>query len=167
VNISDVCIETRSHNYISGLQVRACAVVRQAGTRELFIAGCCLLAHAGCSVSKPTPIEAGPQATVPPPWDTPLRLNPSHPPHIGQAYYPKEALAAGEQGRCLMAVIVEPDGSVSSSRLIQSSGSARLDAACAVAFAPDVRFIAATKNGTPVRVSVTIPITWCIDCGHQ
>jgi TonB family protein len=97
--------------------------------------------------------------------DTPLRIGPSHPPHIGQAYYPKDSLALGEQGTCDMAVTVEPDGSVSESHLVKSSGSTRLDAACAATFSSDVRFVPATKNGIPVRASVVIPVVWCIsDC---
>jgi TonB family protein len=90
------------------------------------------------------------------------RLDANHLPHIGQAYYPKESLVIPEEGICKMSVTVQPDGTISESHLVESSGFLRLDAACINAFPADVRFIPATKGGIPVKATVTIPIVWCL-----
>jgi TonB family protein len=90
------------------------------------------------------------------------RTDPSHLPHIGQAYYPRESLESGEEGLCKMSVTIEPDGTVSASHLVESSGFPRLDAACINAFPADVRFIPATKGGNPVKRTIILPIVWCL-----
>jgi TonB family protein len=90
------------------------------------------------------------------------RLDPNHLPHIGNAYYPMESRSIPEEGICKMGITVEPDGSVSESHLVETSGFLRLDAACINAFPADVRFIPATKGGIPVEATVTIPIVWCL-----
>jgi TonB family protein len=94
------------------------------------------------------------------------RLDPSHLPHVGQAYYPRESLEIPEEGICKMSVTIEPDGSVSASHLVDSSGFPRLDAACMNAFPADVRFIPATTGGNPVKRTIILPIVWClgVDC---
>jgi TonB family protein len=89
-------------------------------------------------------------------------LDPNHLPHIGNAYYPMESRSIPEEGICKMGITVEPDGSVSESHLVETSGFLRLDAACVNAFPADVRFIPATKGGIPVKATVTIPIVWCL-----
>ena len=62
----------------------------------------------------------------------------------------------------MMQVTIEADGSVSESHLVESSGFARLDTACINAFPADVRFIPATRDGMPVKVTVKQPIVWCL-----
>lgn len=94
---------------------------------------------------------------------TPPRVDPSHLPHVGQAYYPRESLEIPEEGICKMSVTIEADGSVSASHLVESSGFPRLDAACINAFPADVRFIPATKGGNPVKRTIILPIVWCLD----
>jgi TonB family protein len=96
---------------------------------------------------------------------TPPQLDPNHLAHIGQAYYPRESLAIPEEGICNMEVTIERDGSVSASHLVKSSSFSRLDAACQNAFPEDVRFIPATKDGTPIKVTVIVPIVWCLGVG--
>jgi len=93
---------------------------------------------------------------------TPPRLDVNHLPHIGNAYYPAESRSIPEEGTCKMGITVEPDGSVSESHLVGTSGFLRLDAACINAFPADVRFIPATKGGIPVKATVIIPIVWCL-----
>ena len=97
---------------------------------------------------------------------TPPRIDPSHLPHIGQAYYPRESLEIPEEGICKMSVTIEPDGRVSASHLVESSGFPRLDAACINAFPEDVRFIPGTKRGNPIKRTIILPIVWCVgvDC---
>jgi TonB family protein len=93
------------------------------------------------------------------------RLDPNHLPHIGNAYYPSESRAIPEEGICKMSVTIEPDGSVSASHLVESSGFPRLDAACTNAFPADVRFIPATEGGSPAKDTVILPIVWCLGVG--
>lgn len=67
-----------------------------------------------------------------------------------------------------MEVTIEQDGRVSASHLVESSKFSRLDAACENAFPDDVRFIPATRDGTPIKVTVILPIVWCItDAGRS
>jgi hypothetical protein len=73
------------------------------------------------------------------------RLDPNHLPHIGNAYYPMVSRSIPEEGICKMGITVEPDGRVSESHLVETSGFLRLDAACVNAFPADVRFIPATN----------------------
>ena len=96
----------------------------------------------------------------------PPRIDPSHLPHIGQAYYPRDSLEIPEEGICKMSVTIEPDGSVSASHLVESSGFPRLYAACIDAFPADIRFIPATTRGNPVKRTIVLPIVWClgVDC---
>jgi hypothetical protein len=61
-----------------------------------------------------------------------------------------------------MEVTIEQDGRVSASHLVETSKFSRLDAACENAFPEDVRFIPATKDRTPIKVTVIVPIVWCI-----
>jgi protein TonB len=119
--------------------------------------------HAGCAATaQPQETPRGAPSTA---ERTLPRLDPDHLPHIGQAYYPKESLAIPEEGICKMSVTIEPDGSVSASHLVESSGFPRLDAACINAFPADVRFIPATEGGTSVRRTIILPIVWCLGDG--
>jgi TonB family protein len=118
--------------------------------------------NAGCTTTTTVRHQEVPHEVATTAERTPLRLDPNHLPHIGQAYYPKESLSIPEEGICKMEVTVEPDGSASESHLVETSGFPRLDAACISAFPADVRFIPATKGGIPVKVTVTIPIVWCL-----
>ena len=106
---------------------------------------------------------------VEPSISTNPRIDPSHPPHVGSAFYPKLARVLGEQGRCEVEVTIEADGSVSASRIAKSAKSTRLDAACLAAFSADVRFFPATLNGKPVQIKRVIPVVWCLhegSCEH-
>jgi hypothetical protein len=93
------------------------------------------------------------------------RLDPNHTAHIGNAYYPTVSREIPEEGICKMELTIEQDGSVSASHLVESSKFLRLDAACENAFPEDVRFIPATKDGAPLKVTVILPIVWCLGEG--
>jgi TonB family protein len=118
--------------------------------------------NASCTTTTPVRHQETPHEVASTNERTPIRLDPNHLPHIGQAYYPKESLVIPEEGICQMKVTVEPDGSISESHLVESSGFPRLDAACINAFPADVHFIPATKGGIPVKITATIPIVWCL-----
>lgn len=92
---------------------------------------------------------------------TPLKIDPAHPPRIGDAYYPSESKRAHEQGRCLVNVTVQADGSTRDVSIAKSSGFPRLDQACLNALFPG-KFIPATENGKPVERTVVIPIVWLL-----
>jgi TonB family protein len=117
-------------------------------------AGCATTTHVQHEVALPN-IAGTVRSTRP-------QLDPNHMAHIGNAYYPNESRAIPEEGICKMEVTIEQDGRVSASHLVESSKFARLDAACENAFPEDVRFIPATKDGTPIKVTVTLPIVWCL-----
>src|ERR1700722_5814887 len=61
---------------------------------------------------------------------TPLKIDPAHPPRIGDAYYPPESKRAHEEGKCLVNVTVQADGSTRDVSIAKSSGYPRLDRAC-------------------------------------
>ena len=118
--------------------------------------------NAGCATTTPVRHQEATHEVANTAERMPIRLDPNHLPHIGQAYYPKESLVIPEEGICKMMVTVELDGGVSASDLVETSGSPRLDAACINAFPADVRLIPATKGGTPVKTTAIIPIVWCL-----
>jgi TonB family protein len=116
----------------------------------------------GCATTTHVQNVATPPDTAGTAGYTRPRLDPNHLAHIGNAYYPNESRAIPEEGICKMEVTIEQDGRVSASHLVESSKFSRLDAACENAFPEDVRFIPATKDGTPIRVTVILPIVWCL-----
>jgi TonB family protein len=119
----------------------------------------------GCATPTHVQHEATPLEMAGTVRSTRPRLDPNHMAHIGNAYYPNESRAIPEEGICKMEVTIEQDGSVSASHLVESSKFSRLDAACENAFPEDVRFIPATKDGTPIKVTVIVPIVWCLGVG--
>jgi TonB family protein len=117
--------------------------------------------EAGCATTTHAQHEAPPDVVVAARSTLP-RLDPNHMAHIGNAYYPNESRAIPEEGICKMEVTIEQDGRVSASHLVESSKFSRLDAACENAFPEDVRFIPATKDDAPIKVTVILPIVWCL-----
>jgi TonB family protein len=122
--------------------------------------------HASCTTTTTVRHQEAPPDMSSTAERTLPRIDPSHLPHIGQAYYPRESLEIPEEGICKMSVTIESDGSVSASHLVESSGYPRLDTACIKALPADVRFIPATKGGNPVKRTIILPIVWClgVDC---
>jgi periplasmic protein TonB len=120
-----------------------------------------LLADMFCAFAADEPAAFTVPATPQPVVKTPLKLDPAHPPRIGDVYYPTDSKRLGEQGRCLVKVPVQADGSTRDVSLAQSSGYPRLDEACLRALFPG-KFIPATENGKPVERTVTIPIVWSL-----
>lgn len=116
---------------------------------------------AGCATTTQVRHQPVPPLAVDTPNSTYPRLDLSHLPHIGQAYYPMESRVNREEGICKMEITVESDGRISASHLVESSKFPRLDAACENAFPADVRLLPATKGGTPIQATVVMPIVWC------
>lgn len=122
---------------------------------------CLLLANTFWALAADDPIPSTTPASSQPVVKTPLKIDPAHPPRIGDAYYPADSKRLGEHGRCLVKVTVQADGSTRDVSLAQSSGYPRLDEACLRALFPG-KFIPATENGKPVARTVTIPIVWLL-----
>lgn len=77
------------------------------------------------------------------------------------AAYPEALRKRGVEGTVLVRIIVETDGTVSESSLIQSSGHAELDDA-AVQVMYQWRFAPAKRNGSAVRASASIPYVFTL-----
>ena len=74
-------------------------------------------------------------------------------------HYPLDAIMAGEAGEVMLEVLVAPDGRVQTVQVMQSSGSAALDAAAQ----DDVaywQFHPAMKDGVPVEQRVAVPVNF-------
>lgn len=75
--------------------------------------------------------------------------------------YPAEALARRVQGTVTLRFKIEPDGSVSESNVLKSSGDRSLDEAARVAIAK-CTFTPATANGKPQAAWVPVQYVWAI-----
>jgi TonB family protein len=70
--------------------------------------------------------------------------------------YPPEALEEGFEGECLVALLVDSDGSVTKVWLVRPSGRDDVDAACLEA-ARGTRWHPATLSGVPVSSQLAVP----------
>ncbi len=87
------------------------------------------------------------------------RMDPRHPLKIGSDWYPDASRRAGEEGVCKVKITVAPDGRITDSTLVASSGFPRLDAACLKAVRGQ-RLLPATENGRPIQLTTILPIAW-------
>lgn len=78
-----------------------------------------------------------------------------------QPVYPAESRVKNEQGRVLLKVTINSDGSCQSVVVHESSGYQRLDDA-AVSTVSHWHFIPFVKNGDPITAKVLIPITFSL-----
>ena len=86
-------------------------------------------------------------------------MDPKHPLHIGEDYYPDASKRAGEEGRCIVTMTVAADGRITNETIQQSSGFPRLDEAC-LKGVHGQRMKPATEDGKPVETTVSLPIVW-------
>jgi periplasmic protein TonB len=97
----------------------------------------------------------------PPPPVAALRVMPkldaqrSHEPE-----YPPTSRRLGEQGSLIMQVLIDADGRVVDSKLLQSSGFERLDQAALEDVKRDYRFIPGTVDGKPAEMWYTFRFSW-------
>jgi len=73
--------------------------------------------------------------------------------------YPRVARLRGQEGTCIVRVMVLPDGTVGDVALVRSSGHDVLDKA-ALQAVKTWRFTAGTQDGKPVAMRVQVPITF-------
>jgi hypothetical protein len=91
----------------------------------------------------------------------------------GRAFYKKDAAGHGHEGRCIVAVTIEPGapevtthgklvgtrGKPIGARIEVSTGFAELDSGC-LEWVNAIRWMAATHDGKPVAKLIHVPITW-------
>jgi TonB family protein len=111
-----------------------------------------------------TPVERA--VVIPITWQLPPlkpapKVDPSNPPHIGEAYYPPESKRRGEQGKCKVRVTVTARGRIRDIKLTESTGYPRLDQACVKAFEHG-GLLPAMVDGKPIDMTVEIPIVWML-----
>lgn len=76
-------------------------------------------------------------------------------------YYPQSAKRKGIQGKVLLSVLVQTDGTAASVQVSRSSGSNDLDVA-ALDAVKQWKFIPARSKGHPVQASVVVPVEFKI-----
>jgi protein TonB len=74
--------------------------------------------------------------------------------------YPPTSRRLGEQGSVVLQVLVDVDGRVLESKLVQSSGFDRLDQAALDGVKTNYRFAPGTVDGTPAQMWYTFKFTW-------
>ena len=123
------------------------------------------------------PPPVAPAAAAPAPVETATKAAPEkkledekeEPPKFGVAYlnnpppeYPRMSRRAGEQGKVILKVLVNTDGSPSTVELSKSSGFERLDNA-ALAAVKQWRFEPARKGGKAISAYVLVPMPFILN----
>jgi len=80
--------------------------------------------------------------------------------HSHQPEYPPVSRRLGEQGSVILQVLVSVGGRVLDAKVVQSSGSERLDQAAVAGVKEDYRFTPATLDGKPQQMWYTFKFTW-------
>ena len=81
--------------------------------------------------------------------------------HTVAPRYPAKQRARHEEGKAVVALIVEPDGSLSEIQVAAATDPEIGDAA--IASVRQWRFLPGRKDGQPVRVRIEIPIVFTMD----
>jgi periplasmic protein TonB len=115
------------------------------------------------AITETTQVQKAPAPVAAPPpvqhQRTNIAMDPKHPLHIGEEYYPDASKRAGEEGRCIVTITVAADGRITNAVIQQSSGFPRLDEAC-LKGVKDQRVKPATEDGKPVETTIGLPIVW-------
>jgi periplasmic protein TonB len=74
--------------------------------------------------------------------------------------YPPTSRRLGEQGSLVLQVLVDTDGRVLDTKLVQSSGFERLDQAALDGVKADYRFLPGALDGKPQQMWYTFKFTW-------
>jgi protein TonB len=80
--------------------------------------------------------------------------------HSSQPEYPPQSRRLGEQGSLVLQVLVDASGHVTDSKLVQSSGSDRLDQAALAGVKTNYHFFPGTVDGKPQPMWFTFKFTW-------
>jgi protein TonB len=114
------------------------------------------------AISQTTQVQRAPAPVAAPAVQhqrTGVAVDPKHPLHIGEDYYPDASKRAGEEGRCIVQVTVSADGRITGETIQQSSGFPRLDEAC-LKGVHGQHMKPATEDGKPVETTASLPIQW-------
>jgi protein TonB len=119
------------------------------------------------NIAKPPPPRSTAPAVVtavPPPATAPTAPVTVQPRidlgHSSQPEYPPQSRRLGEQGSLVLQVMVDASGRVTDSKLVQSSGSQRLDQAALDGVKTNYRFFPGTVGGKPQPMWFTFKFTW-------
>ena len=80
--------------------------------------------------------------------------------HSSQPPYPPQSRQLGEQGSVILKVLVDVDGRVLDSQLVQSSGYPRLDQAALAGVKSNYRFTPGTVDGKAQQMWYTLKFNW-------
>jgi periplasmic protein TonB len=87
------------------------------------------------------------------------KMDPKHPFHIGDEYYPDASKRANEQGRCIVLAHVAANGSILEAEIQTSSGFPRLDDAC-LKGVKGQKALPGMEDGKPVEGKFAFAIVW-------
>jgi protein TonB len=108
-----------------------------------------------------TPEKPVAQPPAPVPVVEGVRVTPKYDAkHSQELEYPPTSRRLGEEGSVVVQVLVDVDGRVLESKLVQSSGFDRLDQAALNGVKTNYRFAAGTVDGKPQPMWYTIKYTW-------
>ena len=103
----------------------------------------------------PAPVVAAPvQHTI-----SSLKMDPKHPFHIGEEYYPDASKRANEEGSCILLMKVAASGQILDATVQTSSGFPRLDDAC-LKGVKGQKMMPAMEDGRAVEGTFPFKITW-------
>ncbi len=88
-----------------------------------------------------------------------VHMDPKHPLHIGEEYYPDASKRANEEGTCKVKITVAADGRITDQSIETSSGFPRLDDAC-LKGVKGQRMQPTLQDGKPIEYTGLLPITW-------
>jgi periplasmic protein TonB len=114
----------------------------------------------------PPPRSTAPAVVTTAPPPTPARTAPvtAQPridlAHSSQPEYPPQSRRLSEQGSLVLQVMIDASGRVTDAKLVQSSGSQRLDQAALEGVKADYRFFPGTVDGKPQPMWFTFKFTW-------
>src|SRR5450755_2167104 len=87
------------------------------------------------------------------------KMDPKHPFHIGEDYYPDASKRANEEGSCILLMKVAASGQILDATVQTSSGFPRLDDAC-LKGVKGQKMMPAMEDGKPVEGTFPFKITW-------
>lgn len=116
----------------------------------------------------PAPVQESIESKTPPKAEPVVVEEKIEPPKFGVAYlqnpqpeYPRMSKRLGEEGRVLLHVLVDMQGSPAEVTLKKTSGHERLDEA-AIAAVKTWRFVPATKNNVAMSAYVDVPVKFSL-----
>jgi periplasmic protein TonB len=87
------------------------------------------------------------------------KMDPKHPFHIGEEYYPDASKRANEEGRCIVLAHVAASGQILDATIQTSSGFPRLDDAC-LKGVKGQKALPGMEDGKPVEGHFAFAIVW-------